>query len=82
MITEFSRVALTVDVPAAGLKAGDVGTVVMVHSRRDGGGHGYEVEFVGLAGDTLAVLTLDAAAVRAPGPREITRVRMSGVAAE
>ena len=73
------RVVLMVDVPVAGLRAGDVGTVALVHQ----GGRGYEVEFVGLAGDTLAVLTLDAAQVRAPRPCEITRVREpAGVAAE
>lgn len=79
MIAEFSRVALTVDVPTAGLRAGDIGTVVMVHQ----GGRGFEVEFVGLAGDTIAVLTLEAAEVRTPRPGEATRVReLAGEAAE
>jgi len=37
------------DVPALGLVAGDVGTVVFVHH----GGEGYEVEFMDADGRTL-----------------------------
>jgi uncharacterized protein DUF4926 len=58
MIKEHDRVALTTPVPDKGLEAGDVGTVV--HMYRDG--LAYEVEFTTLAGNTAAVVTLDAAA--------------------
>ncbi len=52
MIKEHDRVVLTVDVPAEGLEAGDVGTVVHIYS----GGVAYEVEFVTLEGNTAAVV--------------------------
>jgi hypothetical protein len=71
MIKEHDRVVLTTPVPAEGLEAGDVGTVV--HMYRDG--LAYEVEFTTLAGSTAAVVTLDAAQVRPVGKREITHAR-------
>jgi hypothetical protein len=70
-IPELQRVALTVDVESEGLCAGDIGTVVHVYE----GGRGYEVEFVGLAGDTIAVVTLMAADVRTLRPREVAQAR-------
>lgn len=71
MILEHQLAALTVDVPSEGLRSGDVGTVVHVYE----GGRGYEVEFVGLAGDTIAVVTLRASDVRPIGPREVAQAR-------
>ena len=71
MITEHSRVVLTTSVPAEGLEAGDVGTVVHVY--RDG--LAYEVEFVALDGHTAAVVTLEASQVRSVTRREITHAR-------
>jgi len=72
MIQELDPVVLTEDLPEAGLKQGDVGCVVMVHD----GGKGFEVEFTTLAGDTVAVATVDARAVRPVGRREIAHVRL------
>ena len=60
MIKEHDRVVLRVDLSNEGLKTGDVGTVVHVHS----GEKAYEVEFVTLDGHTEAVVTLRAADVR------------------
>jgi Domain of unknown function (DUF4926) len=71
MISELDTVVLTRDLPEDGLEAGDVGTVVLVHGK----GAGYEVEFTSLAGDTLAVVTVPAGAVRAVSDREIAHVR-------
>lgn len=71
MIGELDVVVLSRDLLDLGLKAGDVGTVVLVHQ----GGVGYEVEFATLTGETLAVVTLPAAAIRPIGPREIAHVR-------
>src|SRR5438270_86955 len=59
-IKEHDRVVLTAAVPAEGLEAGDVGTVVHVY--RDG--LACEVEFVALDGRTLAVATLENSHVR------------------
>ena len=54
MIRELDNVVLTVDLPEHRLERGDVGTVVLLHGER-----GYEVEFVALNGDTLAVVSLE-----------------------
>ena len=71
MIKEHERVVLKSPVPAEGLEAGDVGTVV--HLYRDG--LACEVEFTTLEGKTAAVVTLEAAQVRPVGKREITHAR-------
>jgi len=71
MIAEHDRVVLKTDVPADGLKAGDVGTVVHLYAD----GQGCEVEFVTLDGRTAAVVTLDAGQIRPVNPREITHAR-------
>lgn len=71
MLDEHTEIVLTVDIGTHGLRAGDIGTIVMVHA----GGAAYEVEFSTLDGRALAVLTLDAAAVRAVQPSEIAHVR-------
>lgn len=72
MIEELDRVVLTTNLPEYGLQRGDVGTVVLVH----GGGEGYEVEFVTLAGDTLAVASLHAEHVRPVSNRDISHARI------
>ena len=71
MVRELDLVALTGDLLERGLERGDVGTVV--HGYADG--RTYEVEFVTAAGATLAVLTLDAAAIRPLAGRELLHVR-------
>jgi len=70
MIDELDTVALTVDLAGHGLSRGDLGTVVLVH-----GEGGYEVEFVTLDGETLAVVSLTRDQVRPVGPREIAHAR-------
>lgn len=70
-LNEHDRVVLVTDLPGEKLAAGDVGTVVHVH----GEGRAYEVEFVALDGETVAIVTLDRSQVRAVGHREITHAR-------
>ena len=77
MIKEHERVVLTAHVPAEGLEAGDVGTVVHLY----GDGLAYEVEFTTLDGKTAAVVTLEANQVRPVGRREITHARELTVSA-
>ena len=72
MIRELDRVVLTADLPEYGLEAGDVGTVVLIHQD----GEGYEVEFVTLDGETVAVISLFAAQLRAIGRGEIAQARV------
>lgn len=71
MIREFDTVALTRPVPEHGLEVDDW-TVVMVHRA----GAGFEVEFVTLAGETVAVVTLPAEAVRELRADEIAHARV------
>lgn len=71
MIKELDRVALTQSIPEQRLEAGDVGTVVMVHKE----GEGFTLEFVSLTGETVAIATVRADAVRELRRREITHVR-------
>jgi hypothetical protein len=71
MIEELERVVLTIDLPEHGLQAGDVGTVVLVHNQ----GEGYEVEFVALDGETVALVSLYADQVRRVRSGEIAHVR-------
>ena len=71
---ELDRVILKEDLPAHHLKAGDIGTVVLVH----GGGAGYEVEFVALDGETLTVTTVPAEQVRQAAANEVPHARLVG----
>jgi hypothetical protein len=71
MIKEHDSIVLTTDLPSEGLAAGDIGTVVHVHK----GGEGYEVEFMTLDGQTVAVSTLLANQVRPIASREIAHAR-------
>ncbi|MCL4511245.1 MAG: DUF4926 domain-containing protein [Bacteroidetes bacterium] len=71
MINEHERIVLKAAIPAEGLEAGDVGTVVHVY--RDG--LAYEVEFTTLGGDTAAVVTVEASQLRPVSKREITHAR-------
>ena len=71
MIKELDRIILKSDLPEHNLKSGDIGTVVLVH----GNGDGYEVEFVSLDGETVAVVSLYADQVRPIGRGEIAHAR-------
>jgi hypothetical protein len=71
MIQELDTVILTRDIPEQKLRKGDLGAVVLVHQD----GAAYEVEFVTLGGETLAVVTLPADAVRVATGREIAHAR-------
>jgi hypothetical protein len=71
-IEELNSVVLAVDLPEYGLKEGDIGTVVLVHQN----GKGYEVEFVTLDGETVAVVSLFPAQLRPVSHREIAHARV------
>lgn len=68
---EHDCVVLTADLPAEGLLAGDVGTVVHIHT----GGVAYEVEFITLTGRTVAVATVKASQLRPVSRQDINHVR-------
>ncbi|MCC6154341.1 MAG: DUF4926 domain-containing protein [Candidatus Hydrogenedentes bacterium] len=71
MINELDQVILEVDLPEHSLERGDVGTVVLVH-----GNEGYEVEFMTLDGETVALVSLARDNVRAIGRGEIAHARL------
>ena len=71
MIKEHDCVILTQDFLEEGLVAGDIGTVVHTHH----GEGGYEVEFITLAGETLAVVTLLPVQLRPIDRRDVAHVR-------
>ncbi len=71
MFQEPATVVLNVDIPRFGLTAGDIGTIVMEHAA----GPGYIVEFVTLAGKTIAIETLSSAELRPIHADEIAHVR-------
>lgn len=73
MFKELDRAVLATDLPEHGLSAGDLGTIVLVH-----GQDGYEVEFVTLEGETLAVVSLHSNQLRPVEPREIAHARAVG----
>ena len=70
MIREHEVLVLARDLPEFGLKAGDLGAVVLVHP-----GAGCEVEFMTLDGETLAVVSLSMDQLRPIRTREIAHAR-------
>ena len=66
----LDTVALTHDIPEAGLCCGDLGAVVELHSDK-----AMEVEFVAASGRTQALLTLRVDEVRRLGDRDVLSVR-------
>ena len=72
MIAEHDRVVLRSNIPEHQLVAGDIGTVAFVHQH----GAGYEVEFMALDGETVAVVTLLPAQIRPIARREIAHARL------
>lgn len=71
MIKEHDCIVLTKNLPEEKLEAGDIGTVVHIHS----GGAAYEVEFMTLTGETVAIVTVDASQLRALNRRDLAHTR-------
>jgi hypothetical protein len=70
-IKELDTIVLAQDIAEHGLERGDIG--VVVHAYKNGAA--YEVEFMTGGGGTIAVLTLDAKAVRPIRKQEILHAR-------
>lgn len=70
---ELDTVVLVHDVPANGLKRGDLGTVVQTYSP-----DGLEVEFVTASGRTGALVTLNVKDVRPVADDDLVSVRRYG----
>ena len=71
----YSDVILTGDIAEHDLRAGDVGTVVERHVVPGVAEEGYSVEFFDMIGNTVAVVTVSASAVRPPTPTDRPAVR-------
>jgi len=71
----YSDVILTRDIEGHGLRAGDVGTVVERHHVPGVPEEGYSLEFFDMTGNTVAVITVPASAVRVPTPADRPAVR-------
>jgi hypothetical protein len=70
-IKEHDCVVLTADLPEEKLQTGDVGTVVHIHKD----GLAYVVEFVTLAGKTVAVATVEKSQVRPISKSDLSHAR-------
>lgn len=73
-LPKYEDAILLIDLPDDGLLAGDVGTVVERHDV-PGLETGYSVEFFDLLGNTVAVVTVPASALRRPARGERLVVR-------
>jgi hypothetical protein len=69
--TELDTIVLTIDLIKHGLKSCDLGTVALIHKHG-----GYEVEFMTLDGETIAVISLSPEQIRPVGRREIAHARL------
>jgi Domain of unknown function (DUF4926) len=72
VIKEHHRVVLKKNLAGQGLRSGDVGTVIHIYKA----GKAFEVEFLTLHGETVAIATLEASQVRPVQKREITHARL------
>jgi hypothetical protein len=71
----YKDAILTRDLPAEGLRAGDVGTVVERHEVPGIAEIGYSVEFFDMTGRTVALVTVPAGNLRAPTSADLPAVR-------
>lgn len=77
---ELDRFVLTEDLPENGLHAGELGTIVMVHTPGGDyeGPEGYTVEFTYLTGEPRAVVDLRPDQVRPAAEDEVARATKAG----
>ena len=71
MYNEHDLIVLTTDLPDKGLITGDVGTIIHIHRN----GEAFEVEFLSLEGDTVAITTVLESQARGVSNRDITHAR-------
>lgn len=78
----YSQVAFAVDLPADGIRCGDVATIVDYHAAPTPGGEpGCSVEVFNALGETLAVVTLPESKLEALRSDEVLAVRPRTTAA-
>ena len=74
-IAPYQRVVLKQDLPEEGLRAGDVGVIVEHYPARGDVPEGHELEVFAANGQTIAVVSVPASAVREATEREVLSVR-------
>jgi hypothetical protein len=74
-LTLYQRAVLTRDLPGERLRTGDVGVLVEHHPAGATVPEGYEVEFFAANGETVAVVSVPANALRQAGERDMLSVR-------
>ncbi len=71
----YTRMALSVDLPAHGLRRGDVATLVEHHPGRPGQEDGYSLEVFNAVGETVAVVTVGESQIEPLTANELLHVR-------
>lgn len=71
----YHEVALTRDIPAEGLKAGDVATVVDYVRHPNGGEEGAVLEIFNAVGESIAVITVPVSAIAPLRADQVPAVR-------
>lgn len=71
----YQRVVLTEDLPQEGLCAGDVGVIVQEYPARADVPEGYELEVFTATGQTIAVVSVPASALREATEHDVLTVR-------
>jgi hypothetical protein len=71
----FIRVALTEDLPARGLRRGDVATIVEQHAGQPGQEPGYTVEIFNAVGQSVDVVTVRESQIEPLTEHELLSVR-------
>lgn len=71
----FTTIALAIDIPEKGLRAGDLATVVEHHPRQTGE-DGYTLELFDAVGNTFAVITLAESGIEPLRAGELLSVRL------
>ena len=71
----YERVVLAQDLPADGLKAGDVGVIVEEYPATAEVPEGYELEIFAANGKTFAVVSVPATSIRKATERDVLSVR-------
>jgi hypothetical protein len=74
-LTLHQRVVLTQDLPKEGLRVGDIGVIVEHYPARADVPEGYEIEVFAANGQTVAVVSVSASAVREVTEHEVLSVR-------
>ena len=80
-LAEHDLVVFTNDVPLEGLKAGDVGVIVMAHPGHDDVPPGYTVEVTTLLGETVAIVDVAASLVRSATEHDVRHARPASIGA-